>query len=104
MLNYLKRTMDDHLIIRIDKGFNIAKWYADIAFAVHPDFKSHSGGCLLLSEMGGTVVNMSQKQKLNTRSSTEAELVGVDDIIGKLMWVQEFLQEQGFGMGTTTLF
>ena len=50
------------------------------------------------------MVNMSQKQKLNTRSSTEAELVGVDDLIGKLLWVQEFLKEQGFGMGATTLF
>ena len=49
-------------------------------------------------------MNMSQKQKLNTRSSTEAELVGVDDLIGKLMWVQEFLHEQGFNMGATTLF
>ena len=78
--------------------------FVDASFAVHPDFKSHSGGCLLLSEKGGAVVNMPQKQKLNTHSSTEAELVGVDDIIGKLLWVQEFLEEQGFGMGTTTLF
>ena len=104
MLNYVKCTMADHLVVRINKGFNVAKWYADAAFAVHPDFKLHSGGRLLLSDKGDTVVSMSQKQKLNTHSSTEAELVGVDDVIGKLMWVQEFLEEQGFGMGTITLF
>ena len=57
-----------------------------------------------MSDSGGAVISGSIKQKLNTRSSTEAELVGVDDLIGKLLWVQEFLREQGYGMGAATLF
>ena len=49
-------------------------------------------------------MNASSKQKLNTRSSTEAELVGADDVIGKLLWFQEFIKCQGFSLGKTTLF
>jgi len=46
----------------------------DASFAVHPDFKSHTGGVLTMGE--GTLQGVTSKQKLNTRSSTEAELVG----------------------------
>ena len=38
----------------------------------------------------------SGKQKLNTRSSTETELVGVDDMMPDVLWSALFLQEQGF--------
>ena len=91
-------------MIKSDEGFWVSKFYADSTFAVHPDFKSHTGGCLLLSDKGGAVMNASSKQKLNTRSSTEAELVGADDVIGKLLWFQEFIKCQGFSLGKTTLF
>lgn len=104
LLNYIKRTLEEHLVIKIDEGFNMARWFVDASYAVHPDFKSHTGGCLFLGEKGGAMVNLSQKQKLNTRSSTEAELVGVDDAVGKIMWVEEFLKAQGFGLGVATLY
>ena len=39
---------------------------------------------------------MSNKQKLNTRSSTEAELVGVNDTMALVLWTRMFLIEQGF--------
>ena len=69
------------------------KWYVDAAFAVHKDFKSHTGAALLLGN--GVICFMSIKQKVNTRSSTEAELVGVDDIISKVLWTKLFIEAQG---------
>ena len=33
---------------------------------------------------------------MNTRSSTEAELVGADEAIGPMMWTLLFLKEQGY--------
>ena len=37
---------------------------------------------------------MSLKQKINTKSSTEAELVGVDDAMNFIEWIQLFVGQQ----------
>ena len=67
----------------------------DLAFGVHPDFKSHVGGTMKFKEGHGSVMNISAKQKLNTESSTVAELVGVDQALPLVLWVLLFLKEQG---------
>ena len=38
---------------------------------------------------------MLQKQKINTRSSTETELVATDDMLPQVLWTKYFLDEQG---------
>ena len=38
------------------------------------------------------------KQRLNTRSSTESELVGVDDMMPIILWTRYFLLSQGYGI------
>ena len=40
----------------------------------------------------------SSKQMINTKSSTEAELVGVDGIIGQSMWTINFIEAQGYAV------
>ena len=40
----------------------------------------------------------STKQKLNTRSSTEAELVAADDFLSKVLWVRLFMEYQGINL------
>jgi len=100
MLKYLEATKDLELILEAEKGdVLMCKWYPDAAFAVHADFKSHTGAVLTLGK--GAVNTMSSKQKLNTRSSTEAELVGADDTITQAMWTKQFLEEQGYTCNTT---
>ena len=42
------------------------------------------------------ISSSSQKQKLNTRSLTEAELVAADDALTSIMWTKLFLKEQGY--------
>jgi hypothetical protein len=37
---------------------------------------------------------ISSKQKENSRSSTEAELVSMDDILSKVSWTKLFMKEQ----------
>jgi len=44
----------------------------------------------------GSVFSMSTKQKINTKSSTESELVGVDDGMPMVIWTRRFLEEQGY--------
>jgi hypothetical protein len=56
--------------------------------------RSHSGGALTLGH--GFPISSSGKQKLNTRSSTESELVGVDDMMSLIIWSRNFLIAQGY--------
>ena len=69
-------------------------WYIDAAFAVHPDMKSHTGSTFTLGK--GAISSSSTKQKVNSRSTTEAELIGVDDKIAKVIWTKKFIEAQDF--------
>ncbi len=46
----------------------------------------------------GFPITASIKQKLNTKSSTESELVGVDDMMPIIVWTCYFLLSQGYGI------
>ena len=50
------------------------------------------------------VMSYSWKQKINTKNSTEAELVGVDDSLGYILWARYFMQDQGFDMEASLLY
>ena len=69
-------------------------WWVDAAFGVHQDFCSHNGGMLSLGK--GLIYSTSTKQKLNTKRSTEAELVAVDDLMPQILSTQICLEAQGF--------
>jgi len=66
----------------------------DVSFGVHPDFRSHTGGVLTMGH--GAIISMSRKQKLNTRNTCEAELVGADDMSVLILWTKLFLEELGY--------
>ena len=55
--------------------------------------RSHTGGVLSLGK--GTLYAMSTRQKINTKSSMEAELVGVDEALPNIIWTKNFLEAQG---------
>ena len=101
LMLFLHSTLNDKLILSAD-DLHVIKWWIDASFAVHPDFKSHSGA--VMSYGTGAPITGSQKQKLNTRSSTEAELVGVDDFITKILWTQLFMEEQGYEITRNILY
>ena len=67
-------------------------WNIDASFAVHPDCKSHTGACLTLGQRN--MLSISAEQKINTKSSTKAELVGVDDAMTFVMWMKHFFESQ----------
>ena len=51
----------------------------------------------------GAITSLSRKQKLNTRSSTEAELVAVDDCMSQVLWTKYFLEDQGHPTQATVI-
>jgi Reverse transcriptase (RNA-dependent DNA polymerase) len=91
-LCYLKDNQDLDLTLEASSSVLI-HWWIDAAYGVHPDFKSHTGAAMSLGK--GCPINVSSKQRINTRSSTEAELVGVNDIMTLVLWVRLFLEAQG---------
>ena len=90
-MDYLKGSQEEHLILSMDGKIPITKWYVDAAFTVHPDFRSNSGDLLKIGIASGAVISSSLKQKIDTRSSTESELIAVDDMISKICWTCNFL-------------
>jgi hypothetical protein len=77
-------------------------WYVDALFAVHPDMRGHTSGVMTMET--GFPLNKSTKQKLNTRSSTESEIVAVDNLIPQILWVCLFLKAQGFAVSDNILY
>jgi hypothetical protein len=51
----------------------------------------------------GSIYSRSNKQKLNTKSSTEAELVGASDGSGQILWTTYFMNAQGYNIEETEL-
>jgi hypothetical protein len=71
-------------------NLNIIKWWVDASYGVHHDMRSHAGGTVSLGT--GAACSTSKKQKLNTKSSTEAELVGIDDVLPQALWTKHFME------------
>jgi hypothetical protein len=96
----LNTTSEDVLVLKIDKSHCI-KWYVDAAFAVHHNKKSHTGASMTLGN--GLIYSTSTKQKIYTQSSAEAELVSLDDVISKILWVKCFMEAQGWNVNQNVI-
>ena len=101
LIEYLRATKDLPLILGADNT-GVMEWFVDASFAVHPNMRGHTGGGLTLGR-GFPIVN-STKQKLNTRSSTESELVGVDDMMPTILWARYFLKAQGYDVTDNIIY
>ena len=83
-----------HLPLTIEMGDEmLLQWWIDASFAVHHDMRSHTGAVFMIGK--GAMVVLSTKQKINTDSSTVAELVGVHDALPLIIWSRYFLMAQG---------
>ena len=98
---YLNGTLDMALTLTAD-NLNVPKWWVDGAYAVHPNMCGHTGVTMSLGE--GSVLSWSMKQKLNTKSSTETELIGVDDAMPHVLWTSYFLWGQGYEVESAKIY
>ena len=75
-------------------GLELMDKYVDASYVVHQDMRGHTGDILTLER--GIIQGKASKQKLNTKRSTESELVGASDYTPWTVWVKWFLAEQGY--------
>ena len=93
VIKYIRGTKGIPLTLELEKDSGI-KWWVDAAYAVHPDMRSHTGQIMSMGR--GALYSSSGKQKMNTRSSTKAELVAADNALSSVMWTKLFLEAQSY--------
>lgn len=93
VLEYVKGTIDLTHTLGAD-NLNTLRTWVDASYAVHPDMRSHTEGIMSLG-LGGFLAK-STKHKLNSKSSTEAELIGASDYLPNVIWVKLFMEAQGY--------
>jgi hypothetical protein len=94
-MEYLRGDRDRPLILGADNE-EMLMWYVNALFAVHQNMHRHTVGGMKMGR--GFPISVSTKQKLNTKSLTESELVGVDNMMPIILWTCYFLLSQGYGV------
>jgi hypothetical protein len=78
------------------------QWFVDTSHQTHNDCKRHTSAFLTFGK--GATTCSSNKQKLNTKSSTETEIVAVYDKSGDILWTRNFLEAQGYTIPDNIIF
>jgi len=86
-IKFLHNTKDDKLTLG---GSKRSRTYADASHACHGDLRGHTGGFYTLGR--GAIYAESGKQKLNTKSTGESELVGASDMGSIAIGLDAFLK------------
>ena len=101
-IHYLCRAPDLALTLKKADDTHVIKWWVDASFAVHPDMRSHTSGTMSLSK--GSTYSTSMHHKINTKSSMEAKLVAVNDVMLLILWTCYFLEAQGYEVHENNVF
>ena len=91
VIKYIREIIHLPLLIGWGKS-GVLTWSVDTSFAVYQDMRSHTGAALSMEK--GSLISMSVKQKINTKSSTKAELIEVDDAMNFGVWSKLFFDWQ----------
>jgi hypothetical protein len=101
LVRYIRHTRELGLTLEFNKNVIVIA-YVDASYGVYADKRSHTGSTINLGK--GSAYAKSTAQKINTKSSTEAELVALSDSSGQVIRTRHFLQAQGYDTGPTQLW
>jgi hypothetical protein len=97
-IRYIRATVELGITLDATKFVGVVA-YIDASYGVHKDCRGHTGVVIALGR--GPIFAASSKQKINTKSSTECELVGLSDKSGEVIWVSNFLGAQDYDLGAS---
>jgi len=93
LINYLHGTRQLSMVLECSEVISVTA-YIDASYGVLPGHKSISGCTITLGK--GPIYSKCSKQKIVSKSSTEAELVALSDCSSMVIWCRNFLLEQGY--------
>jgi hypothetical protein len=74
----------------------------DASFGMHHDVRGHTGATMTLGK--GMMYSSSNRQQINTQSSTEAGLVRAEEAITGVSWVRNFIESQGIAITDNVIY
>ena len=101
IIQYARHTRDLGLTLLVKDPINVT-FYVDASYGRHHDMKSHTESAITLGK--GVVYAKSSTQKLTTKSSTEAELVGLSDSANQVLWTRLFSSSKDMKTGAPPCF
>ena len=93
VIGYLFGTREMGLILKIEQLKLHA--YFDASWACHSDLKGHTGIVITLGHNGFPLIVKSRKQKVVSRSSTEAELIALFEGLDHLLYMKRLIEFLG---------
>jgi Reverse transcriptase (RNA-dependent DNA polymerase) len=103
LVKYIRATRDMGMVLRPGASGIRVSLFVDASYGVHVDGRSHTGSCVVIGDLGA-VHCRSSKQQIVTKSSTEAELVGLSDSANQGLYLRNFLTLQGYTMPAVTVY
>ena len=103
LVRYIRWTSDLGIVLRPGVSGITVRLFVDASYGVHADGKSHTGSCVVIGDVGA-VHCRSTKQAIVTKSSTEAELVGLSDSSNQALHMRSFLVCQGYEMPPVVVY
>ena len=101
LLKYLNGTKEFGIALEVDNYIEV-KGYIDASYGIHPDRKSHNGMTITLGK--GPIEVKSSKQRIVSKSSTEAELIALSDCSSQVIWCRNFLIQQGYNLKQAIIY
>ena len=101
LVKYFRGTKELPIILGAN-GTVVLKWMIDGSHILHPNMRGHTGGGLCVGR--GYPISTLTKQKLNTRSSTKSEMIGVSYCMPSILWTRLLLEAQGYGVNDNIIY
>ena len=93
----MKNTIKDKRMIGAKTLTDLYTW-VHAAYAAHNNTRGHTGGAISMGY--GIMHGKASKLKINVKSSTESELVGMGEYVPYNIWFIMFMGAQGYAIKT----
>ena len=77
-------------------SLSVIRWWVDASFSVYDNYCEHTGATMLLGV--GSIGSISGGQNINSRSSTEVDITGANDMLPQVLWRRYFTKAKRYAI------